>query len=211
MRNQRVQTLVETALSVALAAVLNFLAMRLPIHVAGGSISLTMLPIAILAIRRGALPGASAGALFGLIDLLVEPYILVPAQVALDYPLPYLLLGLGVGTFASLYRRFSTGDINGQPAVAGALAAASPEPAAPSGRLAAGSFTLAAAMLLGGTMRLASHVLSGVLFFAEYAGDQNVWVYSLVYNITYIGPSLIASLACAIVLMPILNRAVPAT
>jgi thiamine transporter len=195
MRDQRTQTLVEAALCVALSVALNFLAMRLPIHVAGGSVSLTMLPIAVLAIRRGILPGAGAGALFGLLDLLIEPYILVPAQVALDYPLPYLLLGLGVGAFSNAYLKTS-GDKAAGPAPAG-------------GGLVAGSLALAAALPTGGALRLACHILSGVLFFAEYAGDQNVWVYSLVYNVTYIGPSLVACLLCALALMPVLNKAVP--
>lgn len=31
-------------------------------------------------------------------------------------------------------------------------------------------------------LRMACHVLSGVLFFAEYAGDANPWVYSTGYN-----------------------------
>ncbi len=31
-------------------------------------------------------------------------------------------------------------------------------------------------------LRMACHTLSGVLFFAEYAGDANPWVYSIGYN-----------------------------
>lgn len=41
--------------------------------------------------------------------------------------------------------------------------------------------------LLGIAGRLFFHVLSGVIFFAEYAGDQNVFVYSFTYNVGYIG------------------------
>lgn len=37
-------------------------------------------------------------------------------------------------------------------------------------------------------------VLSGVLFFAAYAGDQNPWIYSLTYNMTYILPEAIITL-----------------
>lgn len=32
-------------------------------------------------------------------------------------------------------------------------------------------------------LRYSSHVLSGVILFSEYAGDQNVWAYSLGYNL----------------------------
>jgi len=36
--------------------------------------------------------------------------------------------------------------------------------------------------------------LSGVIFFYEYAGGQNVFVYSSVYNISYIAPEMIMTL-----------------
>jgi len=185
MRNQRIQTIVEIALAVALAVLLNFLALRLPISIAGGSISLTMLPIGIVALRRGAGAGALAGAIFGLLDLLMEPFILVPVQVILDYPAPYLLFGFGVGLFMRAYR--ASADLH--PATA--------------------SVWIILAFIIGGILRYISHVLSGVFFFAEYAGTGNVWVYSFVYNITYLGPALAASLICALIIQPILQRAVP--
>lgn len=47
-------------------------------------------------------------------------------------------------------------------------------------------------MAIGG--RMLSHVLSGVVFFAEYAGDQNPWLYSIGYNATYLIPELIISI-----------------
>ncbi len=37
-------------------------------------------------------------------------------------------------------------------------------------------------MLLAGVLRYAVHVVSGIIFFAEYAGDQNVLLYSMSYN-----------------------------
>lgn len=54
--------------------------------------------------------------------------------------------------------------------------------------------------------RFVSHLLSGVIFFASYAGDQNVWVYSAVYNGSYLGVELIVTLVVA----AILGRAYPA-
>ncbi len=39
-------------------------------------------------------------------------------------------------------------------------------------------------------------VLSGVVFFAEYAGDQGALAYSLIYNISYLGPEC---LICVVV------------
>jgi thiamine transporter len=211
MRNTRTLILVEVALAVALSAVLNLLAMRLPFNIAGGSISLTMLPIVIVALRRGPLAGLVAGAIFGFLDLLMEPFILVPAQVALDYPVPYLLLGLGVGIFAPLYQRLTSKAKAATPAATPPSTPAPSEAATHPGTVLQSSAVAVLAVLFGGTLRYLTHVLSGVLFFSEYAGDQNVWAYSLIYNISYLGPSLAASLVCALVILPILAHAVPVT
>jgi thiamine transporter len=48
---------------------------------------------------------------------------------------------------------------------------------------------------IGSAARFVCHFLSGVVFFAEYAGDQNVFWYSLTYNGSYILPDLIICLA----------------
>jgi thiamine transporter len=210
MRNTRILILVEVALAVALAVVLNFIQIRLPINLAGGSIQLSMLPIAIVALRRGPLAGAVAGTLFGCIDLLLEPFILFPLQVILDYPAPYLLFGLGVGLFARLYRKAAEKD---ERPVTGVFIAQS-------------SGIIVGAVIVGGVLRLISHVLSGVFFFAEYAADFfaehptllqagagdagiNLWIYSIGYNLLYIVPSVAGVLICALVVAPVLAKAVP--
>ena len=43
--------------------------------------------------------------------------------------------------------------------------------------------------------RLFAHFLSGVVFFAEYANGQNVLLYSLIYNASYILPDALIGLA----------------
>ena len=211
MRSTRILILVELALAIALAVVLNFVQIRLPINFAGGSVNLSMLPLLVVALRRGSLAGAIAGAAFGCIDLMLEPYILVPIQVLLDYPLPYLLFGWGVGQFSAAYRKDANRDT----------------PHATVGLITKGSLIIILAGIIGGLLRLVSHVVSGVFFFAEYAAEFfndnpgmlqagptdtgiNVWIYSLAYNIPYLTLSLIAVLICALVVMPVLAKAVPA-
>ena len=195
MRNQRIQIMVELALCVAVSTVLNFI--RLPISIAGGSISMVMLPIAIIALRRGPLVGATAGCVFGLLDLLMDPYILAPAQVLLDYPVPYLLFGLGVGIFHNIYR-------------ADKVAAASDAKNLWAKMMSRRIMTIVFSTIFGAALRYVSHVLSGVLFFAEYApAGQNVWAYSLIYNATYIVGSLMAIMWAAMILMPILDNVAP--
>lgn len=185
MRNERIRILAEIALAVALASVLNLWQIRLPWNIAGGSISLTMLPIFVVALRRGAVAGMIAGALYGTLDLIFNPFIVHWAQVLLDYPLPYLLVGLS-GLGAASYRSLLEKGTSFASAIA------------------------ALWMLLGGVGRFIAHVLSGVIFFAEYApAGQNVWVYSILYNISYVLPSLAVSIVVALVLLPVLHRAVP--
>ena len=53
------------------------------------------------------------------------------------------------------------------------------------------------AVLLAGVGRYIMAVLSGSIFFAEYAGEQNAWVYSLVYNISYLGPDTLVCMVIA--------------
>lgn len=49
--------------------------------------------------------------------------------------------------------------------------------------------------------RFISHVLSGAIFFASYAGDQNPWIYSMVYNSSYLIVELILTLVVGLLLL----------
>jgi len=60
----------------------------------GGSINLGMVPIFWLALRRGPKIGIFAGAVLGVVDLAIEPFVVNPAQFLLDYPLAFACLGL---------------------------------------------------------------------------------------------------------------------
>jgi thiamine transporter len=60
----------------------------------GGSVSLEALPIIFVAVRRGVVPGATAGLLYGLLQLaLPGAFVYQPFQAALDYPLAFMALG----------------------------------------------------------------------------------------------------------------------
>ena len=68
-------------------------------------------------------------------------------------------------------------------------------------------FRLPVAVLLGGIGRYAMAVLSGVVFFSEYApAGQPVLAYSLIYNISYIGPDV--ALCLLIAFLPGISRIV---
>jgi thiamine transporter len=59
-----------------------------------------MVPIFWLALRRGPKIGIFSGAVLGVVDLAIEPFIVNPAQFILDYPLAFACLGL-----AGLFRK----------------------------------------------------------------------------------------------------------
>ena len=60
-------------------------------------------------------------------------------------------------------------------------------------------FRLPLGVALGYLARLVMAVLSGVIFFAEYAGDQNVILYSLGYNAAYLAPEMVIAVLISII------------
>jgi thiamine transporter len=65
---------------------------------------------------------------------------------------------------------------------------------------------LAVGMLLATVTRVLCHTISGAVFFAEYAGDMNPWVYSIVYNSTSAG---LDGLICIVIaLIPPVSKAI---
>jgi thiamine transporter len=186
MRSSRIKVLAEVALTIALCTVLKFWRIQLPWNVAGGDVSLAMLPILVLALRRGVWPAVAAGAAFGVIDFLFEPYVVAPIQVLLDYPIAYAALGVA-GLGSAQYRRLvSSGH-----------------------RLAAETIAVPW-MVAGAGSRFVAHFVSGVVFFGNMApAGQPVWLYSALYNLSYVVPSLILSIVAALVVLPVLEAAVP--
>jgi thiamine transporter len=102
------RVLAEAALAVALAFVLGLIkVLQMPF---GGSISLDMVPLILLALRQGPFVGIVAGAAYGLLDLAIEPVALHPVQVLFDYPLAFGVLGLA-GFFAPTVRGAILGTV----------------------------------------------------------------------------------------------------
>lgn len=163
MGQKRIQILAEISISVALAAILHFVALfHMP---QGGTVNLEMLPIILVALRRGFWPGIVAGLVYSPVLYLVEPFYVHPAQLILDYPLAFGLLGL-----AGLFRSTNI-------------------------------WSMSAGVLAGCFGRFMSHFFSGAIFFASYAPKgQSPWLYSLVYNGSYMLPSTILCLTLALLI-----------
>ena len=83
----------EITIFVALATALSYIKLfTLP---QGGSVTAaSMVPILWLALRRGAKIGIFAATVYGVIQLMLEPFIVNPIQVLLDYPIAFGMLGL---------------------------------------------------------------------------------------------------------------------
>lgn len=57
-------------------------------------------------------------------------------------------------------------------------------------------------------LRYFGHVISGTIFFAEYAGEQLPIIYSLIYNSTYMIPTLIVTLLTAPIVLNFAKKAI---
>lgn len=87
------QMIVEAGIMIALSLILGeFKLFKMP---QGGSVSFGMLPLIVFAIRWGVLSGMIAGAVYGVLSVIIfggEVY--GPIQYILDYPLAFAFMGL---------------------------------------------------------------------------------------------------------------------
>lgn len=89
-------------LAIALAFILDMLKIY-TLPNGGGSISLgSMIPIFLISFIYGPSIGLFTGFLFGILQLIINPYILNPIQVLFDYPLPFMAVGIA-GFFKNKY------------------------------------------------------------------------------------------------------------
>ena len=181
MRNKRVLLMVEIAIFAALGFVLDFVAFRMP---QGASVSLVMIPIVLMAFRRGVAAGVVTGLLVGLLQIVtgfisVAPlsFGFVVMQVILDYLLAYGVVGLAGlmrGRYLEAVRAKKTGNV---------------------------IIMVALGVLIGSFLRYAIHVITGILFFGMFA-DGNVFIYSAAYNATYMIPvAIVAAIVCSLLFL----------
>lgn len=92
-KRSKTKALTFSAIMIAIAFALNQITLfRMP---QGGSITpFSMLVLILIAFYFGPRQGIMAGMVFGLLDLLINPYAIHPVQILLDYPLAFGALGL---------------------------------------------------------------------------------------------------------------------
>lgn len=168
MDRKRLLMLVEIAIFAAIGLIFDKL--TISFWGQGGSISLVMLPIMIMAFRWGLTAGLTTGLIVGLLQIAFGANIYHWAQGLLDYIVAFTIVG-----FSAVVRKpLINSATNKQIRKIGVF--------------------IAIGALIGGLLRFATHTIAGVIFFAEYAGDQNVWIYSIIYNGSYMLPSTIITI-----------------
>ncbi|MFT9600330.1 energy-coupled thiamine transporter ThiT [Mesobacillus sp.] len=173
MKQKQTLFLVEIAVFSALAYLLDlfsgFLFSR--IWPQGGSVSIAMVPVFLMAFRWGVKGGIITGFLFGLLQaILGMSQIYHPIQGILDYLVAFALVG-----------------------TAGLFAAQVKESMQKGNRIKWIAFVIAGTFI-GSALRFIAHFISGWVFFGSYAPPgQPVALYSFLYNGTYMLPSMILS------------------
>lgn len=176
-----VRTICEIGIFAALGFVLDELQgiISKGLFINGGSIGFAMIAVLIIGYRRGWLPALLTGLIMGLLDIATSAYIIHPAQLFLDYILPYALVA--VGCFSKYpYDKANTKG----------------------GKI----LWLVLGTVIGGLAKFLSHYLAGVIFWADQSGfawglnAMSPYLYCLVYNIAYIGPSIVLTAALLVAL-----------
>lgn len=173
MQQQRLLFIIEIAILTALALVLDLLPfLKFKIWPAGGSISFAMIPVFIAAFRWGLKGGLASGFLWGILQIAVgDAYILNFWQGLIEYGFAFTVLGLaGIVTNQvqeAVRAKDTTKTI--QYVILG--------------------------VVIGGSGRFLAHFIAGFIFFAEYAPEgQPAWLYSLIYNSSYMIPAMLLAI-----------------
>lgn len=171
--DKKIRFMTDTAIMTAVAVILGFLKFKSP-WAFGGSVSLAMLPIVLMAFRHGLKGGLVTGLLYGIIDFLVSPFFIHPIQVLLDYPVAFMVVGFaGLVHLNPRQSKLSQGTI------------------------------VVIGTLIGCSLRFVSHFVSALVWFGQYAPEgMPVWIYSLAYNASYMIPCFLLT-AIVLVLLAV--------
>ena len=169
-KRNSVKILVFSAVAIALGTALSMVSIvKIP---QGGSLTLfSMFIVSMIGYFFGPVQGILCGIAYGMLQLAIGPYVVHPAQLLLDYPIAFGMLGL-----SGFFHKRSDGLIPGY--------------------------------IVGVFGRLVCSVLSGVIFFAEYAEGTGLspFAYSLAYNLAYMGGE--AMLTCVLLILPPVRNAI---
>lgn len=172
------------AISIALSFALSYIRiLHMPM---GGSITFaSMLPLMLYSYMFGCKKGLIAGIVYGFLQAIQDPWLLHPAQFALDYLVAFMAMALTgcLRNVASLKEKMRT------------------------------QFTLGA--IIAGVMRYISHYFSGVFAFGTFGADYaeeygisalaNPYFYSFVYQSMYVIPEIVIVIVVGVILLSSAN------
>ena len=170
--------LAEAGVSIALAIALSYFKIPIGLNFGGfgGSIDLVMIPLVIFALKWGAGWGVLAGFVFGTIKYFLGGSAIDIVSIIFDYSVAYAFVG-----FAGLFRRKYK--------------------------------LLPVAALVGSFARFLIHFISGVTVYAQYMPEEFMgfsgmtpFVYSVLYNGTYMLPNTVIAIAVCAALIPVIPR-----
>ena len=185
---ERILSIVTGGIAVALSFLLsNIKIFEMPM---GGSVTpASLLPIVVYAIAFGPGWGFLAAIVFSVLQVIAGlEWFVTPFQMVLDYVLGYTAYGItGFAALPSAERlkiknplkRFANGGI-------------------------VRAFIF---VVIAYGARWFCSVLSGVIFYAEYAGDMNPWIYSMAYNGSFLSVDMVFLLIVMIVMYIVLKKA----
>lgn len=175
MSRTKIRMLIEIALMAALSLILDLL---IPSISHGIKINIKMLPIVILALRWGTLPGMVGGLLWGLLQIATgDAYILGFAQGLIEYVLAFAAIGL-----AGLMHKQIQNTLMQDATNKGALA----------------TFSLFG-LVIGSFFRYLFHFIAGVIFWSENMDSTTA---AIANSITVNGLAFITeTVTCAVVLL----------
>lgn len=180
-----IKVLAEIAIFAALAFALDAIQGGIfkGVFLSGGSIGFGMLPILVIAYRRGLVPGILCGLIVSLVQMLGGIYVINASsfengflqtmgpflQILLDYVLAYTVVGFA-GVFAKSFWNSTTKSQKIVFVISGTL--------------------------LGGILKYACHVIAGGVFWLNNGSSfwgiaDDSWLYSFVYNGAYCIPNII--------------------
>lgn len=171
-RSDYVRTICEIGIFAAIGFVLDELQgiISKGLFINGGSIGFAMIAVIVIGYRRGWLPAILTGLIMGLLDIATSAYILHPAQLFLDYIFPYAFVGIGC-IFKIFFDKVKTKPLK--------------------------ILWLLVGITVGGLLKFVSHYLAGVIFWADPNNfawgltTMSPYLYCFIYNIAFIGPSIV--------------------
>ncbi|QVK18817.1 energy-coupled thiamine transporter ThiT [Mycoplasmatota bacterium] len=178
-KNRTVLIITEISILAAFALVLDYLAnfTSLP---NGGSLSIAMVPIMVISFRRGVIPGLATGLIVGVIQVIWSGHAFQFFQFILDYPVPYMLVGL-----ASIFTYLNKRKINYVSLIVGALFA---------------GFARYCSHVLAGVVFWGAYASDHIEIGGKTIFGLNVFTYSLLYNGIYMVPTIIVTVVVLVVL-----------